>query len=52
MNCENLIIYSYMVKNFNDFFFGMVVFFDLFIIGNWYIWMDVSVIVYIKIFIN
>jgi hypothetical protein len=34
--------FSYLLQNFNDFASGMVTLFDLLIMGNWQIWMDVS----------
>ncbi|KAG0562970.1 hypothetical protein KC19_9G186300 [Ceratodon purpureus] len=33
---------DYLLQNFNDFQSGMVTLFDLLIMGNWQIWMDVS----------
>lgn len=33
---------SYLLQNFNDFASGMVTLFDLLIMGNWQIWMEVS----------
>jgi hypothetical protein len=38
---KNLTTYSYMVNNFNDFPSGMVTLFNILVLGNWQVWMDV-----------
>jgi hypothetical protein len=38
---KDLTTYSYMVNNFNDFPSGMVTLFNILVLGNWQVWMDV-----------
>jgi hypothetical protein len=41
-------IFSYLLFNFNDYPSGMVTLFNLLVLGNWQVWMEVKILLFLK----
>lgn len=45
----DLDISSYLLFNFNDYPSGMITLFNLLVLGNWHLWMEVKILLFLKI---